>query len=512
MNKDQKETGKLAAFLTALMLFAGAVGLPAAANAQSENAVNEPQSAVPSPADLSEAFSKVVKSVERTVVSIDAKGQPPTIAGRGRGTDAENDELTEYLRRQLQRRAPSAVGSGFIVDAKGYIITNAHVVDNASKITVRLNSGEEFNAKLVGSDEETDIAVLKIETGSELPAARFGNSDISRVGEWVLAIGSPFGLNRTVTAGIISHTERETPFASPFQRFIQTDAAINRGNSGGPLVNIRGEVIGVNSQIATTTGDYNGVGFALPSNEAANVYEQLVADGKVSRGYLGVLLDSVQAEFAKVYGLDNERGAIITDVRDSDGPAFAAGLKAGDIITQFNGRPVLSAQDLIAKVASTRPGQAVNISYIRDENEELDRRNVTMKLGERPINTRPQASTRRNQPQPEEKQPVKPLGLTVETVTPATLTEFDLGDQKGVIVKEIDPAGFIADVKLANGGDALGEGDMILRINREPVTTKEAFERAAAGLKKGDPVVMHVLQFFPSSRIAQLKLVQFTVQ
>ena len=194
-------------------------------------------------------------------------------------------------------------------------MTNFHVVDDSSKITVSLPSGEEYIAKIIGTDEETDLAVLKIEAGRDLPFIKFGNSDKARVGDWVLAIGSPFGLTKTVTAGIISQTNRETPSGNAFQRFIQTDAAINRGNSGGPLVNMKGEVIGVNSQIATSTGDYNGIGFALPSNEASNVYKQILQNGKVRRGYLGVLLDSVKTEFAKVYDLPEAKGAIITEVR-----------------------------------------------------------------------------------------------------------------------------------------------------------------------------------------------------
>ena len=288
-------------------------------------------SAVAQPDKLSKSFSEIAKKVEPAVVSIDTKSKSQPTAVRGAvpqpGGNADGNEVMDFLRRQMQQKPVHAVGSGFIVDKAGYIITNAHVVEDASRITVKLDSGEEFIAKVVGTDDQTDLAVLKIDAPMDLPAVKFGDSDKAEVGDWVLAIGSPFGLAKTVTAGIISQKQRETPFATAFQRFIQTDAAINRGNSGGPLVNIDGEVIGVNSQIATSTGDYNGIGFALPSRMTENVLSQIVKNGKVRRGYLGAYLDSVKAEFAKVYGLKNARGAIITDVRDTASPAAVAGLK-----------------------------------------------------------------------------------------------------------------------------------------------------------------------------------------
>jgi serine protease Do len=312
-----------------------------------------------SAAQLSDSFAEVAKKVEPAVVSIDAKSKTDNTA-RNNPVPTDPDEVLDFLRRQ-SRRPIFAVGSGFIVDKTGYIITNAHVVKEAAKITVRLEGGDEFTAKVVGMDDETDLAVLKIEAGRDLPTVDLGNSDAARVGEWVLAIGSPFGLARTVTAGIVSQTNRDTPGNSVFQRFIQTDAAINRGNSGGPLVNMKGEVIGVNSQIATSTGDYNGVGFALPSNEAKYVFDQLAAHGRVRRGFLGVALESVKPEFAKVYGLSEAKGAIVTDVRDVTTGAAIAGLKAGDIITGFKGQKIENAADLIAKVAATSPNESVSL-------------------------------------------------------------------------------------------------------------------------------------------------------
>src|SRR5437762_7297267 len=273
------------------------------------------------------------------------------------------------FRRQAQR--PSrGVGSGFIVSPKGYILTNEHVVEGSSRIIIGLQSGEKYRGRVVGVDEETDVAVVKIDAPHDLPTVTLGDSNAAQVGDWVLAMGSLFGLDQTVTAGIISKKERETPFFTNFQRFLQTDAAINRGNSGGPLVNMRGEVIGMNSQIATSTGDYNGIGFALPASETSFVYKQIVDSGKVRRGYLGITLESVKEEFAKVYGLPEAKGAIVMDVYPGTAgkptPAAQAGLQSNDVILEFNGQPVVNAQDWIFRVAGCALGQPAPFTYFDD--------------------------------------------------------------------------------------------------------------------------------------------------
>jgi serine protease Do len=418
----------------------------------------------------------------------------------------------EFFRRQMPRRPAYSVGSGFIVDKSGHILTNYHVVEDAAKIMVKLDSGEEFAATVVGVDEETDVAVLKIEAGRDLPSVKLADSDKARVGDWVLAIGSPFGLNRSVTAGIISQTNRETPSTSVFQKFIQTDAAINRGNSGGPLVNMSGEVIGINSQIATSTGDYNGVGFALPSNEAAYIFEQILKSGKVRRGFLGVGLETVKAEFASVYGLKEPKGAIVVEIREQSA-AGIAGLKAGDVIVEFNGQKVEGAQDLISKVSATSPENSVNISYLRENGAGLDRRTASIRLGERPLrSTRTGEESSRTRLPLERKEEVKPFGLTLVELTPTLAATHKLEGQKGILVKEINPESYIADVKLSNGVDALGEGDLIQRLNRVAVTDTKSFADAVGKLKKGDAVVLHVLTYDVRNRSTQLKVVQFTVQ
>ena len=455
---------------------------------------------------LSASFAEVAKRVEPAVVNIDTKGR--IIEGNQRNNlDDDDGEGT--------RRPTQSVGSGFIVDKVGYILTNNHVIDDASRITVRLQTNEEFTARVIGTDEETDLAVLKIDAGRDLPFIPLGNSDRIEIGDWVLAIGSPFGLAQTVTAGIISQTKRETPYATAFQKFIQTDAAINRGNSGGPLVNMSGEVIGVNSQIATTTGDYSGIGFALPSNEANYVYRQILQNGKVRRGYLGVLLDSVRTQFAKVYGMTEAKGAIVTDVRDRSGAAATAGLQTGDIIIEFNGTQVVNAQDLIEKVAFATPDKEVSITFLRENGNRLDRKTIVIKLSERPTSSSiTDTDTPRKLPlEGQQQRTLQPFGLTLVAMSAQVASLFKIEGQSGVVIKEINPASYIGDIRNSNGTEpALTEGDVIQRINRVAVTDLRTFNEVAAKLKKGDAVVLHVLNFNRQTRGVQQRIIQFTVQ
>ena len=461
------------------------------------------------------SFADIAKKVQPAVVSIDTKSKVPQSVAKD-AAPGDPDDIMDFFRRQLLQRPVYAVGSGFIVDKSGYIVTNAHVIEDAARITVKLDSGEEFTATVVGMDgrSETDLAVLKIDAHRDLPFIKFGDSDKTEVGDWVLAIGSPFGLSKSVSAGIISHIRRETPYSTPFQRFIQTDAAINPGNSGGPLVNMDGDVIGVNSQIATSSGEYSGVGFALPSSEAAYVYGQILKNGKVRRGYLGAYLDSVKPEFARVYNMPQAKGAIITDIRDRQSAAALAGLQVGDVIVEFNGQTVESAQDMITKVAGTPPDQAISLVYLREQGANMDRKTASIKLGERPSNSRAA-----NDDPDSRKLPIrgaadeqKPFGLTLTQLTPALAGRYKLEGLKGLVVKDINPASFIADIKNASGGVALSEGDLIERINRAPVTDPKAFNDTVSRLKVGDAVVLHVMAYNPQTEALQLKIVQFTVR
>ncbi|HEX8291299.1 MAG TPA: trypsin-like peptidase domain-containing protein [Pyrinomonadaceae bacterium] len=473
------------------------------------------------PEALSASFAEIARRVEPAVVNIDTVSAAPQTADKD-GDDEEGEEggdnpLLDMLRRNA-RRPSRGVGSGFVVDPKGIILTNYHVVENMSGIMVKLQSGEQLRGTVVGMDEETDIAVIKVNAGKDLPSVNFGNSDDMQVGDWVLAIGSPFGLEQTVTAGIISTKERQTDPGASFRRFIQTDAAINRGNSGGPLVNMRGEVIGINSQIATSTGDYNGIGFALPTNIAASVYKQLMTTGKVRRGYLGVFLDSVKPEFARVYQMGSAKGAIIKDVADAKGPAALAGIQTNDVVVEFNGQPVENAQDLINKVASTPVGESVPVTYLREVADKLERRQTSVKVGERPARATPPGE---GEVKPEEKpgkiqnlqqqgtpgggekfeRPV--LGLKLSELTPQIANERNLKGVRGLYVQEVDQAGIAFDA-------GVQKSMVIQRINRQSVASIEDFERVINALKPGDPIVLHV-SAYNGEKVAQ-QIVQFTFQ
>ena len=498
--------------LGVVCLVAG-IGIGAMLSGRPAGAQNDTQAQIArTPEALSASFAEIAKRVEPAVVNIDTVTAAPEMAERDedeKDDPSSSNPLLDMFRRQA-RRPSRGVGSGFIVDSKGYILTNQHVVQGATRITVRLQSGEEFRGVVKGVDEETDVAVIKVDAPRDLPVVKLGDSNTAQVGDWVLAIGSPFGLDQTVTAGIISTRERQTPLFTSFQQFLQTDAAINRGNSGGPLVNMRGEVIGINSQIATSTGDYNGIGFALPSNEAAFVYQQIVSQGKVRRGYLGIFLESVKAEFARVYGLPEAKGAVVTDVRDPSGPAGKAGIQANDIIVEYNGQPIATSQDLINKVAATAVGSNVTITYLRDVNGKLERRTASVTIGERP------ASLASNDDEPtttpKEKETPQPsrlkLGITLMEITPQIAKEKSLQNVHGLLVKEVDPNGIAADA----GTRAVREGEVVQRINRVPVTTLAEFQRVVDSLKPGDAIVLNVARYDKDSDRVIQRIVQFTYQ
>lgn len=473
------------------------------------------------PEALSASFAEIARRVEPAVVNIETTQQQEEVSEKDEDKEDQstNNPLLDMFRRQ--RRPTRGVGSGFIISPKGYILTNNHVIEEASRITVGLQSGEKYRGTVVGVDPETDVAVIKIDVSRDLPTVTLGDSNAAQVGDWVLAMGSPFGLDQTVTAGIISKKERETPYFNVFQRFLQTDAAINRGNSGGPLVNMRGEVIGMNSQIATSTGDYNGIGFALPANETAFVYKQLIAQGKVKRGYLGITLDSVHDEFAKVYALPEARGAIVTTVaatgeNGQPTPAAKVGLQPNDIIIDFENAPVINAQDLIQRVASTPVGQQATLTFLRDVNGKFDKKTVQVVLGERP----PQNGREWNAPatpnskDPDPKGNALHLGITLAELTPQLIADRRLTGVQGLYVKDVDPNGLIAELRNSGGGQALVAGDIVNRINRVPVTSLADFQRVLNGLKPGDPIVLNMtrIQRDPKGDRLIPVIVQFTYQ
>ena len=501
------------AVLAALCVAAG-IGIGAILAGRPAVAQDQIQSISRVPDALSASFVEIARHVEPAVVNIDTLQPSSDVAETDNEdkSDHPSNPLYEMFRRQPPRPM-RGVGSGFIIDPKGYILTNNHVIEGASRITIGLLSGERFRGKVIGVDRETDLALIKIDADHELPVMKFGDSNSAQVGDWVLAIGSPFGLDQTVTAGIISKKERDSAAFTSFQRFLQTDAAINRGNSGGPLVNMRGEVIGVNSQIATLNGDYNGIGFALPSNEAKFVTEQILGGGKVKRGYLGVTLESVKGEFARVYSLADAKGAIVADVQlERDGqptPAAKAGLRVNDVIVEFNGQQVLDAQDLIAKVAGTAVGQTVNLTFLRELDGKPERHAVSVALAERPEPAATEGETiaPKDKPQPAKTTNAR-LGLTLGELTPQLITDKHLEGVKGLYVKEVDPNGLAADVR----PEEVHLGEVITRINRVPVGTLADFQRVIDSLKPGDPIVLNLSRYDRRFERVVQRIVQFTYE
>src|SRR5262245_46146376 len=451
---------KLRIWIAALAVACLLAGIGIGAILSGHTTVAQPEMQITrAPEALSASFAEIARRVEPAVVNIEKTQAQVELneSDEDKEDQTAGNPLLDMFRRQ-QRRPPRGHGSCFFVESKCYILTNYHFIEDDNRITVGLQSGEKYRVIPVGVDSETDVAVIKIEVTKDLPTVTLGDSNTAQVVDWVLAMGSPFGLDQTVTAGIISKKERESQFFTPFQRFLQTDAAINRGNSGGPLVNMRGEVIGMNSQIATSTGDYNGIGFALPANETNFVYKQLVAQGKVKRGYLGITLDSVHDEFAKVYGLSEARGAIITSVAPTENgeatPAAKAGLQAGDIIVDFEGTPVANAQDLIQRVASTPVGQQVTLTYLRDTNGKFEKKTASTALSERPsLNNREWNGALKTPPKDATpKGNTLRLGITLAELTPQLIAERRLTGVQGLYVKEVDPEGLVAELRIPPAG------------------------------------------------------------
>ena len=442
--------------------------------------------AVPNPVHLSSEFASIVESVEPAVVNISTTQvhRAPKRPRFPRGFDEGpfGDFWNHFFGfPDMGPMAEHSLGSGVIVDKKGYILTNDHVVNGAAKIQVQLNGqSTRYTAKLVGTDEETDLAVLKMNADRDLPVAKLGNSSGVRVGDWVLAIGSPFGLRATVTAGIISAKDR-AGVGRQFQRFLQTDAAINPGNSGGPLVDMAGQVIGINTAIETQSGGYQGVGFALPSNTAIKVYNDLIAHGKVTRGSIGVSFQEEQGTNPMVLNdLGAPYGIVIQSVEPGS-PASRAGLRGGDVITAVNGNPVKTGDDLVDAITRTPLGSKVEISYIRDRKER--KASVTVESRDQVFSGN--SSTSGNSPS-EESSPVR-FGLHVETLSSERARELGMEGQRGALVGEVDPGSFAEDI-------GFQQGDVIVEVNRTGVPSYGELREQLARLHGGDEVVFKVLR------------------
>src|SRR5436853_663522 len=312
---------------------------------------------------LEEAFTTAADRVTPAVVNVSTvpRKQPAEEAPE-RFREFFGEEFYERFFRRRPREDTRASGSGVIVDAKGYVLTNNHVIENAQDITVRLSDGRKFTAKLVGRDPKTDLAVLKVDAPALLPVAELGDSDQLRVGQWAIAIGNPFGLDRTVTVGIVSATARNRVGVATYENFIQTDASINPGNSGGPLLNLDGKVIGINTAIVAAG---QGIGFSIPINQAKEVMRQLIASGRVVRGWLGVVIQDVTDELASSFGVREREGVLVADVMKG-GPAETAGLRAGDVVVELNGSKIREVPELQRRIANVAPGQSVAIAVVRD--------------------------------------------------------------------------------------------------------------------------------------------------
>jgi serine protease Do len=398
----------------------------------------------------------------------------------------ENDPLYDFFRRFIPRQpgpgqgpAPRqfesrSLGSGFIVAPDGYILTNAHVVDAADEINVRLTDKREFKARVIGADKRTDIAVIKIDA-TGLPAVRFGDPNKLRVGEWVVAIGSPFGFDSTVTAGIVSAKGRSLPQEN-FVPFIQTDVAINPGNSGGPLFNLRGEVVGINSQIYSRTGGFMGLSFAIPIDVAMDIQSQLRQYGKISRGRIGVVIQEVSKELAESFGMTRAVGALVNAV-EKGGPAEKAGVESGDIILKFNGKPVDSSSDLPRIVGSTRPGSKASMDVWRKGAT----REVTVTVGELPEDR--VATRERGKPKPTE-QAANRLGLVVSDLNAEQKRELKLGG--GVVVEDVR----------ANSRADVRPGDVITAVTSKGHTTElrsaEQFNKLLSQIDRNTAMTLHV--------------------
>jgi serine protease Do len=379
---------------------------------------------------------------------------------------------TGRSRENPRERLPNlpGTGSGVIVDAQGYIITNNHVVGDATEVEVRLSDRTKFTAQVIGKDPDTDLAVLKVVTDRVLPRAQFGDSGTVKVGQWVLAVGNPFGLDRTVTLGVVSGIGRDNMNLSRYENFIQTDASINPGNSGGPLFNMHGEIIGINTAIINFA---QGIGFAIPSNMAKQVMQQLLTRGKVVRAWLGVGIQPVTADLATKFGVTENEGVLVNEVFEND-PAFRGGIKPGDIITKVDGKTVDTPNMLSRLIASLEPGMAASIEVVRDGKRQL----LSIPLSERRETTTTVVSV------PSSRSEVK-LGIDVQDLSPELAEKFRLKDAKGVLISKVEQ-GSIAHV------EGLREGDLIREVNRTDVTSVSEFTNAVAKAKRGETILLRV--------------------
>lgn len=463
-----------------------------------------PSNAAPAPESFADLSEKLLPSVVN--VSSTMKMEPATEDLPGLPTFPPGSPMEEFFDNFMQRHGQlgpnipqSSLGSGFVVDAEnGYIITNNHVIRDADEVRVTFHDDETLVAEVIGHDEKTDIAVLKVTTNKKLEAVDFGNSDELRVGDWVVAIGNPFGLGGTVTAGIISARQRDIN-AGPYDDFLQTDASINRGNSGGPMFNLKGEVIGINTAIFSPTGGSVGIGFAIPSMLAKPVVDQIIKYGRTRRGWLGVRIQSVTEEIAESLGLEKAHGAMISSVLDGS-PSAKAGLKAGDIILSYNGSEVKEMRELPKIVADTEIGTDAEVVFWRDSKEQT----TTVTIGElekaEEDGLIPLAS-HNDETKPEKGITLDILKLTVQSLSQSDRNAMNIDKSvQGLLVTDVE--------NYSNAAEkGISPGDLIIEINQTPVTTPEqAKDALKAAQDKGRKSVLLLLNRDGDMRFTALKL------
>jgi serine protease Do len=435
-------------------------------------------------------FTSLVEQASPAVVNISTRQKlPDRSVAQGQMPDLEGlpPMLREFLERSVppgsrppgsgsgkgdRQREAQSLGSGFIISSDGYVMTNNHVIDGADEILVRLSDRSELKAKLVGTDPRTDVALLKID-GKDLPTVKLGNSDKLKVGEWVLAIGSPFGFDHSVTKGIVSAKGRSLP-NDTYVPFIQTDVAINPGNSGGPLFNMAGEVVGINSQIFTRSGGFMGLSFAIPIDVALDVSNQLKASGKVNRGWLGVVIQEVNKDLAESFGLDKPAGALVAQVID-DGPAAKGGLQVGDVILSANGQPIVMSADLPHLIGNLKDGSKAELDVIRDGK----RQKLTVTVGALPDEGKEMGPSETGGERNSNR-----LGVSVADLTAEQMKSMDI--KGGVLIKDVQdgPASLIG----------LQTGDVITHLNNQALTSAKQFTQIAKDLPKNRSVSMRVLR------------------
>jgi serine protease Do len=475
-NKPDKTTAwRLPVAAAVLVSILAGIFLAGGFNMTQDTSASNPSSTVMVPA----SFTDVAMAVTPAVVNIRAE---KIITGGGpvfrhfQSPFGKDDPFHDFFERFFGDRPQRefrqrSLGSGFFIDEEGYIVTNNHVIENADKIKVKLKNGKEYDAEIVGRDAKTDIALIKLKSWRDFRAVKWGNSDALKVGEWVVAIGSPFGLEHTVTAGIVSAKGRVIG-SGPYDDFIQTDASINPGNSGGPLINMKGEVIGINTAIVSRSGGNVGIGFAIPINMARGIIKQLKASGTVTRGWLGVSIQNLTPELAEYYGVKDGKGALVGEVFEGD-PADKAGIKPKDVIIEVDGDEIEDSRDLSQKIADITVGEKITVKVVRDGKEHTFRVHIAKRTDDK-------EGLALKQPAEETH-----LGMTVSTLTRELARQFNISETEGVVVVSVEQQGPAdkADVQ---------EGDLILEIDHKPIKTLEDYQSQIEKAKKGDTISLLV--------------------